>query len=96
VLAGHVEAGAPTSAGLGKAGAVGSLSVPPSWTAAAPTARPLVSVPGITLAAEPISTGMPPAMWSALPMAQLAGRGAAPRSRATSAHQGYEHANGTK
>jgi PPE-repeat protein len=96
VLAGHVEAGTPTSASLGKAAAVGALSVPPSWTAAAPTARPLVSVPGITLAAEPISTGMPPAMWSALPMAQLAGRGAAPRSRATSAHQGYGHANGTK
>jgi PPE-repeat protein len=96
VLAGNGEAGATTSAGLGKAGAVGALSVPPSWTASAPTARPLVSVPGITLAAEPISTAMPPAMWSALPMAQLAGRGATPRSRATSAHQGYEHANGAK
>jgi hypothetical protein len=95
VLAGHVEAGTTTAAGLGKAGAVGALSVPPSWTAVAPAAMPLVSVPGITLAAEPIRTGMPPAMWSALPMAQLAGRGAAPRSRVTSAHQGFEHANGT-
>jgi PPE-repeat protein len=96
VLAGQVEAGTTTSAALGKAGAVGGLSVPPSWTAAASPARPLVSVPDITLTGEPIRTGMPPAMWSALPMAQLAGRGAAPQSRVTSAHQGYERANETK
>jgi PPE-repeat protein len=81
VLAGHVEAGTTTSASLGTAGAVGRLSVPPSWTAAAPPARLVAAVSGIPSAAEPIWTGMPPAMWSALPMAQLAGRGAAPRSR---------------
>jgi PPE-repeat protein len=81
VLAGHIEAATTTSASLGRAGAVGALSVPPSWTAAAPTARPVAGVTGITLTAEPISTEMPPAMWSALPMAQLNGRGAAPRSR---------------
>jgi PPE-repeat protein len=81
VLAGHVEAATTTSASLGRAGSIGALSVPPGWTAAAPTARPMVAVPGITLAAEPISISMPPAMWSALPMAQLNGRGAAPRSR---------------
>jgi PPE-repeat protein len=96
VLAGHVEAGTSMSAALGKAGGVGALSVPPSWTAAAPPARPPVSVPNITLTGEPIRTGMPPAMWSALPMAQLAGRDAAPRARVTSAHQGYERADGTK
>jgi PPE-repeat protein len=94
VLAGHVEAGATTSAALGKAGGVGALSVPPSWTAT-PPARPLVSVPNITLADEPIRAGMPPAMWSALPMAQMAGRGAAPRARVTNAHEGYERANET-
>ena len=77
VLAGHVEAGTAASASLGTAREVGALSVPPSWTAVAPTARPLVSVPGITLAADPIRAGgMPPAMWSALPMALLNGRGA--------------------
>jgi PPE-repeat protein len=81
VLAGHIEAATTTSASLGRAGAVGALSVPPSWTAAAPTARPVAGVTGITLTAEPISTEMPPAMWSALPMAQLNGRGAAPGSR---------------
>jgi PPE-repeat protein len=81
VLAGHVEAASTTSASLGRAGAVGGLSVPPGWTAAAPAARPVVAVPAITLAAEPISNAMPPAMWSALPIGQLNGRGAASRSR---------------
>jgi PPE-repeat protein len=81
VLAGDVEPATSPLATLGKAGAVGALSVPPSWTAAAPAAPPLVSVPGITLAAEPIPTGMPPAMWKTLPMALLNGRGAAPRPR---------------
>jgi PPE-repeat protein len=81
VLAGDVEAATTTSASLGRAGSVGALSVPPSWTAAAPAPRPAVAVPGITLVGEPISTSMPPAMWSALPMAQLNGRGAASRSR---------------
>ena len=76
VLAGHLEPAASASANLGKAGAVGALSVPPSWTTVAPTAG-LAAAPGITLAAEPIWTGMPPAMWGALPMAQLNGRGAA-------------------
>jgi PPE-repeat protein len=81
VLAGHVEAATATSASLGRAGSVGAMSVPPSWTSAAPTPRPAVAVPGIALADAQVSTAMPPAMWSALPMAQLNGRGAAPRSR---------------
>jgi hypothetical protein len=81
VLVSHIEAGRAASASLGGAGTVGALSVPPSWTAAAPAARPVAAVSGITLAAEPIWTGMPPAMWSALPMAQLAGRRANPRDR---------------
>ena len=38
VLAGHLEPAASASANLGKAGAVGALSVPPSWTTVAPTA----------------------------------------------------------
>ncbi|MGB8386329.1 hypothetical protein, partial [Mycobacterium sp.] len=46
-----------------------------------PSAPPVATVSDITLAAEPISTNMPPAMWSALPMAQLAGRGTTPRYR---------------
>jgi PPE-repeat protein len=80
VLAGQIEPAATVSTSLGKAGAVGALSVPPSWTTATPSAQ-LVAAPGITAGAEPILTGMPPAMWSALPMAQLNGGGAAGRSQ---------------
>jgi PPE-repeat protein len=79
VLAGHLEPAASASASLGKASAVGAMSVPPSWTTVAPTAG-LAPAPGIALAAEPVWTGMPPAKWGALPMAQLNGRGAAGRS----------------
>jgi PPE-repeat protein len=80
VLAGQIAPAATVSTGLGKAGAVGALSVPPSWTTATPSAQ-LVAAPGIAVGAEPILTGMPPAMWSALPMAQLNGGGAAGRSQ---------------
>ena len=80
VLAGQIEPAASVSTSLGKAGAVGALSVPPSWTTATPSAQ-LVAAPGITVGAEPIWTGMPPAMWNALPMAQLNGGGAAGRSQ---------------
>ena len=76
-LAGHVEPAASASTSLGKAGVVGALSVPPSWTTATPTAQ-LVAASGITSAAEPIWPGMPPGMWNALPAAQLNGGGAAP------------------
>jgi PPE-repeat protein len=79
MLAGRLEPAATTSARLGEAGAVGALSVPPSWATAAP-ADGLVAAPGITLAAEPIWTGTPPAMWSALPMMSLNGVGADDRS----------------
>ena len=81
VLVDRIGAAAPASANLGRAVTAGALSVPPSWTAAAPSAPPVATVSDITLAAEPISTGMPPAMWSALPMAQLTGRGTTPRYR---------------
>jgi PPE-repeat protein len=80
LLAGQIEPGASVSTSLGKAGAVGALSVPPSWTTVTPSAQ-LVAAPGIMMGAEPMSTGMPPAMWSALPMAQLNGGGAAGRSQ---------------
>jgi PPE-repeat protein len=80
VLAGQIEPAATVSTSLGKAGAVGALSVPPSWTTATLSAQ-LVAAPGITVGAEPIWTGVPPAMWRALPMAQLNGGGAAGRSQ---------------
>jgi hypothetical protein len=81
VLVDRIAAATPASAILGGAGTADALSVPPSWTAAAPSGPPVATVSDITLAAEPISTNMPPAMWGALPMAQLAGRGTTPRHR---------------
>jgi PPE-repeat protein len=80
VLMGQIEPAASVSTSLGKAGAVGALSVPPSWTTVPPSTQ-LVAAPGTTVGAEPMLTGMPPAMWSALPMAQLNGGGAAGRSQ---------------
>jgi PPE-repeat protein len=80
VLPGRIEPAAGASASLGQAGAVGALSVPPSWTTVTPTAQ-LTAAPVTTLADEPILTGMPPAMWSALPMMQLNGGGAAGRAQ---------------
>jgi PPE-repeat protein len=81
VLTGQTEPAATASASLGAARAVGTLSVPPSWTTVAPTARPIASATGATPTAEPVWTGMPQAMWSALPTMQLNGGGAAGRSR---------------
>jgi PPE-repeat protein len=72
VLAGQIEPAASVSTSLGKAGAVGALSVPPSWTTTTPSAQ-FVAAPGVAVGAEPMYTGMPPAMWNALPMAQLNG-----------------------
>ena len=50
------------SAGVGNAAAVGTLSVPPSWTAAAPSAGPLASALGGTPMEAP-----PPAMAAGMP-----------------------------
>jgi PPE-repeat protein len=81
MLTGQTEPGATPSASLGEARSVGTLSVPPGWTTVAPTARPMAAASGITPTAEPVWTGMPQAMWSALPAMQLNGGGAAGRSR---------------
>jgi PPE-repeat protein len=81
VLAGQIEPAASVSTSLGKAAAVGALSAPPSWTTATPSQQ-LVAAPGITVGAEPMLTGMPPAMWSALPMTKLNG-GEGGRSQAS-------------
>jgi PPE-repeat protein len=84
VLTGQTEPAASTSASLGEARSVGALSVPPSWTTVAPTARGSAAAPGITPSVEPVWTGMPPAMWGALPTMRLNGGGADARSRAYS------------
>jgi PPE-repeat protein len=84
VLTGQTEPAASTSASLGEARSVGALSVPPGWTTVAPTARGSAAAPGITPSVEPVWTGMPPAMWGALPTMRLNGVGADARSRAYS------------
>jgi PPE-repeat protein len=62
------------SAGVGKAAALGPLSVPSSWTAIAPTASPIASALGGTPLASPpaVAAGAP-----GVPLAGGAGRGAA-------------------
>jgi PPE-repeat protein len=73
-LSGLGASGAAVSAGLGRAASIGPLSVPPSWTAIAPTVSPVGSALGGTpLAAPPaVAAGMP-----GVPLAGVPGRGAA-------------------
>jgi PPE-repeat protein len=72
-LAGLGGAGSSVSAGLGRAGLVGPVSVPPSWTAPAPLASPLASTLGGTPMVAP-----PPAMAAGvpgMPIGGMAGQG---------------------
>ncbi|BBX96458.1 PPE family protein [Mycobacterium lacus] len=65
--------GGLVSGGLGNAGAVGALSVPPSWTAAAPLTSPLASALGGTPMVAPpptVAAGMP-----GMPFGNMAGQG---------------------
>jgi PPE-repeat protein len=64
--------GNSVSAGLGHAGLVGPLSVPPSWTAPAPINGPLSSALGATPMIGPpaVAAGMPP-----VPLGSAAGNG---------------------
>jgi PPE-repeat protein len=50
-------AGAHVSAGLGNAGAVGGLTVPPSWVGGAPLAKPMSPLPISSVSAAPESGG---------------------------------------
>ncbi|AKN17928.1 PPE family protein [Mycobacterium haemophilum DSM 44634] len=70
-----VGAGAgAVSAGLGKAAALGTLSVPPSWAAAAPAMSRDVGLPA-TLGAVPMAGLAGPAGMTGMPMATGASRG---------------------
>lgn len=62
------------SAGAGQAASIGSLSVPPTWTAIAPPINSIASILGGTpLTAPPtVAEGLP-----GIPLASMAGRGAA-------------------
>jgi PPE-repeat protein len=73
--AGYGAAGSATSAGVGSAGVVGALSVPPSWAAATPLVRLAATVlHGTNVAAAPAvtidSAGSP---FGQLALASLAG-----------------------
>jgi PPE-repeat protein len=73
-------AGGPVSAGLGRAGLVGGLSVPQGWASAAPAIRPVaVVVPGINLGAVPaaLAADGQGSLFSNMALSGLAGRGMA-------------------
>ncbi len=64
------------SAGVGQANAVGALSVPSAWTAAAPAIRlAAVALPATSLSAAPeVFAGSPGSLFSEMAMANMAGR----------------------
>ena len=72
-LGGVGSIGGAASAGMGHAGSVGGLSVPPSWTATAPTSPIASALGGTPLAAPPGSTAGGPG-GVASPMASMGGR----------------------
>lgn len=76
-LAGFGGAGTTVSAGMGRAGLVGSLSVPQSWTATVP-AKAAAALTGTSLGAAPAAdSGVPSSMLGGLPLAAAGERGAA-------------------
>jgi PPE-repeat protein len=72
---GGAAAGAPVSAGLGNAGAVGGLTVPPSWVGGAPLAKPMSPLPISSVSAAP-ETGGAGNLLGGMPLAGV-GHGAA-------------------
>jgi PPE-repeat protein len=68
-LGGIGEIGNSVSTGLGRSSIIGTLSVPPSWTAPAPLHNPLSSILGGTPMVAP-----PPAMAAGMPGAPLGGK----------------------
>lgn len=72
---GGAAGGAPVSAGLGNAGAVGGLTVPPSWVGGAPLAKPASPLPISSVSAAP-ETGGAGNLLGGMPLAGV-GHGAA-------------------
>ncbi len=72
---GGVAGGATVSAGLGNAGAVGGLTVPPSWVGGAPLAKPASPLPISSVSAAP-ETGGAGNLLGGMPLAGV-GHGAA-------------------
>jgi PPE-repeat protein len=77
---GGVGAGSHVSAGLGNAGAVGGLTVPPSWVGGAPVAKPASPLPISSVSAAPESSGAGNLL-GGMPLAGVGhgGAGAGPR-----------------
>ena len=72
----NLAGGSAVSAGLGQANAVGNLSVPPGWTAAAPAIRPAaLALPATTVgAAAEASSGSSGSLFGGMAAASMAGR----------------------
>ncbi|MXO40455.1 hypothetical protein C6W93_27330, partial [Mycobacterium kansasii] len=67
--------GSAVSAGLGEANSIAGLSVPPTWTAAAPEIRSLaVALPATSLGAAEVSAGGAGSLFSQMALAGMAGR----------------------
>ncbi|RFZ08693.1 putative PPE family protein PPE29 [Mycobacterium marinum] len=77
--------GAAVSAGTGRAALIGALSVPQSWTAAAPAISPAAAaLSGTGLSASAVGAGEPASVLGGMPLASMAGRaggGLVPDSR---------------
>ncbi|OBI00455.1 PPE family protein [Mycobacterium sp. E2733] len=72
--------GSGLSAGMGRAQLLGSMSVPPGWTTAAPTVRPVVAVlPGTGMGAVPeaLAADAPGSLAGNMALSGLAGRAVA-------------------
>ncbi|MEB3023723.1 PPE family protein [[Mycobacterium] crassicus] len=84
----------PIASGVGNAGAVGRLSVPPSWTATAPVAKMAAAALAEAgpAAAAAAAAQIPTGVFGDMALAGLAGRaltGAAPRSHPAAAMNGH-------
>ncbi|CAM4283115.1 putative PPE family protein PPE29 [Mycobacterium basiliense] len=72
--------GSAVSAGVGNAASVGSLSVPPTWSATSPLGAAASGLPAAAAGAPPVTPGAP-SMLGGMPLSSLTGRslGEAPR-----------------
>lgn len=91
-VAGLAAGGSAVSAGVGGAGVVGSLSVPPSWAAATPTIRLAATVlQGTSAGAAPAAADSAGSLYGQMALAGLAGSalgGTVPRAIAGTAARG--------
>jgi PPE-repeat protein len=92
--AGLGGAGPSVAAGIGNAGSVGKLAVPPSWAEAAPVVKmAAAALPGTSAGAAPaVAAPVPGGLFADMALAALAGRaiaGTAPRGRPAAVMNGH-------